>query len=253
MKYEATAAYRRFPLSAKYDLDWMLESAMGPNPLWLAEFLSEEMSLRPGMRVLDLGCGKAATSIFLAKEFGVEVWAADLWIDAASNERRVADAGLADRIHPVHCEAHSLPFEKDFFDAVVSLDAYHYFGTSETYIGNLVNYVKPGGEIGFVVPGLATEFEGDPPEHLRDFWVWDFWTFHSPEWWRRHLDRSTKVTVRTADRLEEGWRYWMEWNALDVELKGGSDEEGRMLEIDAGRNLGFTRCIATRADPPGNG
>ena len=35
--------------------------------------------LEPGMRVLDLGCGKGLSSIFLAKEFGVQVWAADLW------------------------------------------------------------------------------------------------------------------------------------------------------------------------------
>lgn len=51
---------------------------MGPNVLWLAEALSQMMDLRPGMRVLDMGCGKAISSIFLAKEFGLEVWATDL-------------------------------------------------------------------------------------------------------------------------------------------------------------------------------
>jgi len=49
----------RFPRSAKYEPEWVIENAMGPNPLWLTEFLCEEMELRPGMRVLDLGCGKA--------------------------------------------------------------------------------------------------------------------------------------------------------------------------------------------------
>ena len=29
------------------------------------------MELEPGMRVLDMGCGKAISSIFLAKEFDV--------------------------------------------------------------------------------------------------------------------------------------------------------------------------------------
>jgi ubiquinone/menaquinone biosynthesis C-methylase UbiE len=41
---------------------------MGPNPLWLTEWLCELMDLRPGMRVLDLGCGRAPSSIFLAFE-----------------------------------------------------------------------------------------------------------------------------------------------------------------------------------------
>jgi cyclopropane fatty-acyl-phospholipid synthase-like methyltransferase len=46
---------------------------MGPNVLWLTEFVCEAMDLRAGMRVLDLGCGKALSSIFLAREFAVQV------------------------------------------------------------------------------------------------------------------------------------------------------------------------------------
>ena len=30
----------RFSLSAKYDQQWVLENRMGPNPLWLVEWLS---------------------------------------------------------------------------------------------------------------------------------------------------------------------------------------------------------------------
>ena len=48
----------RFPLSAKYHRDWMTENAFGANPLWLAEWLCQDMGLRPGMRVLDMGCGR---------------------------------------------------------------------------------------------------------------------------------------------------------------------------------------------------
>ena len=71
-----------FPRSSHYDLEWMLETEMGPNVLWLADSLSQVLDLRPDMRVLDMGCGKAASSIFLAKEFSVSVWATDLWISA---------------------------------------------------------------------------------------------------------------------------------------------------------------------------
>lgn len=250
VKFEETSAYARFPLSRKYDLDWMQELAMGPNPLWLAEYLTEAMPLESGMKVLDLGCGKAATSVFLAREFGVEVWAADLWIDAESNVKRMSEAGFSDQVHPVHCEAHSMPFEHDFFDAIVSFDAYHYFGTSNTYIGYVANFLKRGGSLGFVVPGLKHEFDDEPPEHLRRFWYWDFWTFHSPDWWRRHLDRSGKVDVTTADTLPDGWKYWLEWNRLYADLTHAPDQESEMLAIDAGRNLGFTRCIAKRVESP---
>ena len=64
-----------FPRSAAYDESWVTENRMGPNVLWLAESLAERMQLKAGARVLDLGCGKAISSVFLAREFGVEVWA----------------------------------------------------------------------------------------------------------------------------------------------------------------------------------
>ena len=44
------------------------------------------MPIEPGMKVLDLGCGKAMSSIFLAREFRVSVWATDLWIPATTRE-----------------------------------------------------------------------------------------------------------------------------------------------------------------------
>lgn len=67
-----------FPRSQKYPLSWVIDHHMGPHPLWLAESLCDVLALRPDMRVLDLGCGKAITSIFLANEFGVQVWAVDM-------------------------------------------------------------------------------------------------------------------------------------------------------------------------------
>src|SRR5262245_40920366 len=150
----------QFPRSATYDPQWMLDNQMGPNVLWLTEALSHRMALHPGMRVLDLGCGRALSSIFLAREFGVQVWATDLWISASANWERIGAAGVADRVFPIGAEAHSLPFAERFFDAVVSLDAYHYFGTDDLYLGYLVRFVKPGGRLGIVAPGLRHEWTG---------------------------------------------------------------------------------------------
>ena len=52
------------------------------------------MTLEPGMRVTNMGCCKAISSIFLAKEFGVEVWAADLWVKPTENWERIREADL---------------------------------------------------------------------------------------------------------------------------------------------------------------
>ena len=101
----------RFPRSSRYNPEWVIVSASGSaHSLWMTEWLSAALDLRPGMRVLDLGCGRASSSIFLRREFGVEVWATDLWFSASENAQRIRDAGVADGVFPIHADARSLPF-----------------------------------------------------------------------------------------------------------------------------------------------
>jgi len=147
----------RYPRSGGYSARWMVDGGMGPNPVWQSEAPADVLALKAGMRVLDLGCGTALSSIFLAKEFGVEVWATDLWVKPDENLRRVAEARVEDQVHPIYAEAHALPFAEGFFDALVSIGAYHYFGTDDLYLGYCSPFAKPGGQIGIVQPGLAEE------------------------------------------------------------------------------------------------
>ena len=114
----------RFPRSSKYHPEWVLASVSGgANSLWLTEWLASALDLRPGMRVLDLGCGRASSSIFLRREFGVQVWATDLWFSASENMQRIRDAGVEDGVFPIHADARSLPFAAEFFDAIVCIDS----------------------------------------------------------------------------------------------------------------------------------
>jgi SAM-dependent methyltransferase len=242
----------QFPLSAKYDPAWVLDNMMGPNALWLAEALTQKIELRPGMRVLDLGCGKAMTSIFLAKEFDVEVWATDLWISATENKARIDQAHLSDQVFPIHADARNLPFANQFFDCVVSFDAFHYFGTDDLYLGDhLAKLIKPGGDIGIVVPGLVEDFD-KVPDHLGPYWEKGFNSFHSAEWWTRHWRASGVVSDVDADIIPEGWRQWAAFqrawlaHALNSPRADGGRSELEMIELDAGRNLGFVRMRAKK-------
>jgi cyclopropane fatty-acyl-phospholipid synthase-like methyltransferase len=241
-----------FPRSSAYSAEWLFDTMMGPNVLWLAEWASRAISLRPGMRVLDLGCGKAASSIFLAKEFGVTVWAVDLWIKPSDNLQRIEAAGLADRVMPIYAEAHTLPFAEDYFDAIVSFDAYHYFGTDDLYLGYVSKFIGPGGRLCIVVPGLTRELPDGPPESLRPYWECEFCSFHSPGWWRRHWSKTGLLEIELADSLADGWQLWAEWNECCAEAGAGLDggsvaaREAQMLRTDQGQTLAFTRIIARR-------
>jgi cyclopropane fatty-acyl-phospholipid synthase-like methyltransferase len=238
----------RFPRASRYDGRWIVDNVMGPHVLWLAEHLSLALDLKPGARVLDLGCGKAVSSIFFAREFGVQVTAADLWIKPDENLRRIEAAGVADRVFPVHAEAHALPFAQGEFDAVVSLDAYQYFGTDDLYLGYIAKFLKPGGRLGIVAPGLTQEIDA-VPEHLKPWWEWDFCCFHSPDWWRRHWGKTGLVTVEDASWMQDGHALWLDWYRATLDLLEGFHAKSAvdgiaMLEADTTKLFGFTRAVA---------
>jgi len=160
----------RFPRDWQYNPDWVIAGMGSPsNALWLAEWLCEAIDLQPGMRVLDLGCGRAISSVFLHREFGVQVWAADLWFNPSENLQRIRDAGVEDAVFPIRADARSLPFGNEFFDAIVAIDSYMYFGTDDLFLHNLGRFVKPGGQFGVAMSGLTSEFGKEIPNHLCDW------------------------------------------------------------------------------------
>jgi cyclopropane fatty-acyl-phospholipid synthase-like methyltransferase len=245
----------RYRRSNAYDPAWVMANQMGPNALWLLESLTEIVTVDSSMRILDLGCGRAMTSIFLAREFGAEVWATDLWTAAADNLARIRAAGVENRVIPVHAEAHALPFAPGFFDLVVSVDAYHYFGTSDLYLGYVVEFLSEGGRLAVVAPALMTEIGAAVPEELAPYWDWEFCSFHSPAWWRAHWEKTGKVRVEVADAVEDGWRDWLRFDEItEPGLTGwrrqAAANSAAMLRADRGRLLGFTRIVATKGGGP---
>ena len=228
---------------------------MGPNVLWLTEALCEHMTLEPGMRVLDMGCGRGLSSVFLAKEFGVKVWANDLWINPNDIWKVACDAGFGDSICPIRAEARQLPYAAGFFDAIVSMDSYAYYGTEDLYTSYITRFVKPGGQIGIVTAGLAQDFGESIPEHLmrpqengRVFWdPVECTCFHTTEWWRRHFERSNVVDVELAMDLEEACQLWAQFErARNGGGFTGFPSDLETLERDNGRYLAFPMLVLRR-------
>ena len=237
-------ASERFPRSSQYHPDWVLANASGgANALWLTEWLTTALDLRPGMRVLDLGCGRASSSIFLRREFGVQVWAADLWFSASENMQRIRDAGVEDGVFPLHVDARALPFASDFFDAVVCVDSFPYFGTDDLYLNDLARLVKPGAPVGIAGAGLMREIEGFLPDHLREWWTQDLWCLHSAAWWRWHWERTGIMDIDLADTLPDGWQRWLDWQRA---VAPDNAAEIKAVEADRGTYLGYVRLVGRR-------
>jgi len=236
----------RFPRSSKYHPDWISASVSGgANSLWLTEWLATALDLRASMRVLDLGCGRAASSIFLHREFGVQVWATDLWFSVSESLQRIRDAGVEDGVFPIHADARSLPFAAEFFDAIVCIDSYSYFGTDDLYLNTLARFAKPDAQIAIAGAGLMREIEASVPDHLKEWWTPDAWCLHSADWWRRHWERAGVVEIVLADSMPDGWQFWRDWQKL---IAPDNAIEIKALESDAGRYLGYIRVVGRRVD-----
>ena len=231
----------RFPRSSQYHPDWVISSASGgANSLWIAEWLTEALPLKPGMRVLDLGCGRASSSIFLHREFGVQVWAADLWFSPTENYLRIVDAGCENGVFPIRVEAQSLPFPERFFDAIVCIDSFMYFASDDAFLGNVGRFLKPSGYIALAGAGLKRELP-EIPACLKPWWSTDTWSLHSADYWRWHWERTGLVAIEVADNMPEGWKWWLKWHET---ICPNNHLEINALKEDKGENLGYVRVVA---------
>lgn len=232
----------KFGRNTNFDKDFLMQNMMGPKCVRIVEELTHKIQLRPNMRILDLGCGTGLTSIFLAQEFDVQVFAVDLWINPTENYKRFKQFNLEDRIIPIHAEAHALPFAHDYFDAVVSIDAYYYFGAEKDYLDkHIVPLLRKNGIIAISVPGLQKDFFNDVPAVLKPFWQEDI-NFFSANWWRALWEQSPNVTIRqcfshTCHR--EAWNDWLQCSNPYAQA------DVKMMEAENGNYFDTIGLIAT--------
>lgn len=189
------------------------EHLMGPNSLKLLdELLENAPDAACDGYVLDLGCGTGITSLFLARETNAEkIFATDLWVRAGDNWRRAQEWGVADKLIPIHADAKELPFAEGFFQSIISVDAYHYFGGAEGFFAQkILPLLAPGGTVLLAMPGVKEEGVQDAP--LMREWAGDeARLFHSAEWWKQHILKGTQgVSVRAYEsaRYDGAWADW---------------------------------------------
>ena len=235
-----------FPRTNRYDGEWVCRNSLGENALAQAETLSRFIPLGPQTRVLDLGCGKAISSIFLAREFGSEVWAVDRNVSPTENLARIRDAGCADRVFPLRGDARELPFASGFFHAAIAIDSYHYYGTDERFPASLLRFVAEKGYVGIADIALAREIPTiqDAPEFLKPTFA-DHWSFvHTIAWWKAQWERTGLVETVAAEPVP-GSRALLADYARDRLRSNRADEIARAASLDSDEWL-LLFCLVAR-------
>lgn len=238
-----------FPLSSAYDKSWIKKNSLGENVLYNLESLCEVIEFKPGMRVLDLGCGKAAGAIFLSKEFGAEVWAIDQYIAPTENFQRIKEMNAEHCVYPLKINAKELPFPAGFFDIIISVDSYMYFGTDEKFTPYISQFLKPGGTIGIVDICFSKEINylSELPPFMREHYQ-DKWYFvHSLEWWEKLWKKTGHLKILNSEIVPYNEFIKKEYIA-DFKNTKRSDAISQALELDTEGLINIFRLTAQRSE-----
>lgn len=237
----------QYPLSNHYASPEWMSRIMGPNPMKLTEELLTGSLIPAGSTVCDLGSGQGLTSIMIAREYGFTVYAADLWSDPEENRAFFRSQGVPDnKLIPVKADASELPFEKDFFDAVISIDSYNYFGRDPAYLDKcLLPFVRPGGYVYVAVPGMHKDLHDNlPPELLLSWTPEQMEYMHDCTWWRNIVSQS-RFEVLAVDEMTTNDEAWADWLKQENEYAVG---DRKSMETGAGKYLNFIRIVLRKPE-----
>ena len=152
-----------------------------------------------------------------------------------------------EKISPVKADAENLPFNKEFFDAVVSTDSYNYFGRDENYLDDkLLPYVKSGGYIYIAIPGMKKDCHENLPKELLLSWTPEQLEYmHDVEYWSKMAGKCKGAEVITVSEMESNDEVWADWLMQDNEYAKG---DRRSMEAGGGKYLNFIKIALRKKD-----
>lgn len=131
-----------------YWVDASDDATLGEAGNRLTDRLSGMLTIKPGERLLDIGCGVGEPAIRLASSHEIDV------VGVSISERQVqkaneraASAGLANRLSFQYGDAMDLPFPDESFDLVWALESLHHMPDRWHVIEQAARILRPGGRM----------------------------------------------------------------------------------------------------------
>jgi len=206
----------------------------------------DRFDVRPGLRVLDLGCGFGRHT-YEALVRGADVVSADLAAEevaavASQGDEMAADGWFDTRLlrEALRADAISLPFNDETFDRVIASEVLEHIDDDVAALAELFRVTKPGATIAVTVPAtlservcwrLSDEYHAPFVEggHVRIYteselraklraagfaprMSYKAHALHTPYWWLRCL---VGLSVPPADHwLLSRYQRFLEWDLM---------------------------------------
>ncbi|ROQ62736.1 cyclopropane-fatty-acyl-phospholipid synthase [Streptomyces sp. 840.1] len=232
------------------------------------ELICRKLDLRPGARLLDIGCGWGSLTLYAAQRHGVRVTAVTLAREQAAHVRaQVAERNLEDLVEVRCCDYRDIglaPGHEGGYDAVSTIEMGEHVGDAEypAFTATLHAMVRPQGRVlvqqmsrGRDAPGGGAFIESyiAPDMHMR------------PLGETVALLESAGLEVRDVEALREhyvltvdAWRRTLEGNQREfVDLVGEETVRVWRLYLAGGalafeeRRMGVDQILSVRPQETG--
>ena len=128
---------------------FLLGDSFHPGGLKLTQQLAGQLLIGRDSQVLDIASGRGTSSMFLAEHYGCHVTALDLAQDNLNDTLQNAkQKNLSSQVTTVQASADKLPFQDDFFDAIICECALCLFSEPEKALREMKRVLKPKGRLG---------------------------------------------------------------------------------------------------------
>ncbi|MBO0849827.1 MAG: class I SAM-dependent methyltransferase, partial [Pseudonocardia sp.] len=131
------------------------------------ELVSRKLGLKPGMRLLDVGCGWGGMVMHAASEHGVKALGVTLSrAQAEWAQKEIVERGLTELAEVRHLDYRDVP--ETGFDAVSSIGLTEHIGGAQlpSYFARLYGKLRPGGRL---LNHCITQPTADGPKHVDQF------------------------------------------------------------------------------------
>jgi ubiquinone/menaquinone biosynthesis C-methylase UbiE len=171
-----------------YDAGWRGELDRGKeqrgNLQANLDFLARTNLLKPGDKILEIGCGIGTVVFELAKQ-GYDAMGTDI-SQVAVEYGRSKYAGVHLEVQP----AEELPFDEGTFDVVLSFDLFEHIARIDRHVGEVHRVLKPSGYYLFQTPNKLSNVVAETLAHKSLKWRRVHPSLHTPGQLRRRLTRQ---------------------------------------------------------------